>query len=143
MKEPKTPIAADILCRLSPKAIEVLADFETNIDSERRDDIPSLPGETDFDRLWLQLLAFRIFENRFNDLWTVVALDPRFPNFRKASRNNMLALTPPDVFPGEAVIEIVTQFGPRGYDARWIIEALAGYARPEWYTESYRIEEAA
>jgi hypothetical protein len=143
MNKLKTPIAAEILERLSDKAKEALADFETHIDFERRDDISALPGETDFDRLWLPLLAFRIFENRFNDLWAVVALDPRFPNFRKAFRNNMLALTPADIFPGEAVIEIVAQFGPMGYDARWVIEALGGFIRPERYTESYRIEEAA
>src|ERR1700730_2827521 len=87
-----TPIAAETLGRLSLQAKESLAEFEANIDTKRRDDIGSLPARTDFDKLWVQLLGFRIYEQRFNHHWTVVALDPRFPNFRKASLNNMLAL---------------------------------------------------
>jgi hypothetical protein len=120
----KTPIAAETLDRLSRQAKESLAEFEANIDAKRRDEIASLPAETDFDKLWVPLIAFRIYESRFNHHWTVVALDPRFPNFRKASLNNMLALASADCALADAVTAIACQFGPRGYDARWIIESL-------------------
>jgi transcriptional regulator with XRE-family HTH domain len=121
----KAPIAAETLGRLSRQTKRSLAEFEASIDTKRRDEIASLPAETDFDKLWVPLIAFRIYEQRFNHCWNAVSHDPRFPNFRKASLNNMLALASADCTPADTVTAIVYQFGPLGYDAGWIIERLA------------------
>jgi hypothetical protein len=132
----KTPIAAEILDRLTPQAKEILADFQSNIDTRRKGEICSLAGVTDFDNLWVPLLAFRIYRDRFYHHWNMVAQDPRFPNFRKASLDDMLALTAADCRPGGGVIAVIRQFGPRGYNTGWVHERLNEYVCPGWYAES-------
>ena len=123
----KTPIAGDILSHLSPQAVETLAEFETTVDSETRDNINALPDETDFDRLWLPLLALRIYRGRAYQHWATLLPDPRFPNFRKVNFGDMFALTAWDCRPAEAVTQIVKTFAPAGYNAGWIVERLSGY----------------
>ena len=130
----KTAISTEILDRLTPRAKEVLAEFESNIDTRRKDEIASLFGVTDFDNHWIPLLAFRIYRDRFYHHWDTVSHDRRFPVFHKA-RLDMLALTAADCRPAGAVISVLRQLGPRGYNTDWVHERLNEYVRPVWFSE--------
>ena len=129
----KTPISAETLDRLSPEAREVLADFEANIDTKEKHDIGSLHCATDFDRLWVPLIAFRIFSTRIMHYWNIVAADPRFPNFRKVNISDMITLSVTDSRPAEAVIEIIHDFAPSGYNTDWILEVFGDQIRTDFH----------
>lgn len=139
----KTPIAADILDRLSPEAKEALANFEVNIDTKEKDDISSLHRETDFDNLWVRLIGFRMFSTRIMHYWDIVARDPRFPNFKKVCISHMITLSVTDARPAEAVIELLYDFAPSEYDISWVLERFGDQIRPNWYAELYGIQKAA
>jgi hypothetical protein len=128
----KTPIAVDILNRLSPEARTLLADFEANVDAKTRDDILYVET-TDYDRLWVPLLLLRIYRTRFMEHWDSLAHDPRFPNFRKLNINDMIMLAVGrNSNPAEAVVEVVAEFSPSEYDLTWIYNRLGPFVRDVW-----------
>ena len=126
----KTLITAEILDRLSSEAKAVLSQWEENIDTFMRCEIPNLFQGSDFDNLWVQLLALRIWRDRFLRHWNTVCHDPRFPNFRKANINDMLMLSDTNTYPAEAVWAVANQFAPSDYDPQWILDALSERIRP-------------
>jgi hypothetical protein len=55
----------------------------------------------------------------------------------------MITLSITDARPAEAVIELLYDFAPSGYDVSWVLERFGDQIRPDWFAELYGIKKAA